>query len=49
MKVTLSQIPHIANRIAVDLARSGLVTMTQGMEPIVAEAQKVLEESVKKE
>lgn len=49
MKVTLSQIPHIANRIAVDLARSGLVTMTQGMDPIVAEAKKVIEENVKQE
>lgn len=49
MKVTLAQIPHIANRVATELARSGLVTMTQGMDPIVAEAQKVLEESVKRE
>jgi hypothetical protein len=49
MKVTLSQIPHIANRIAVSLARSGLVTMTRGMDPIIAEARKVLEDSVKKE
>ena len=49
MKVTLTQIPHIANRVAVELARSGLVTMTQGMDPIAAEAKKVLEESVKKE
>ncbi len=49
MKVTLAQIPHIANRVATELARSGLVTMTQGMDPIVAEAQKVLEQSVKQE
>lgn len=49
MKVTHAQIPHIANRVATELARSGLVTMTQGMDPIVAEAQKVLEESVKQE
>ena len=49
MKVTLAQIPHIANRIAVDLARSGLVTMTQGLEPIAAEARHVFEESVKQE
>ncbi len=49
MKVTFTQIPHIANRVAVELARSGLVTMTQGMDPIAAEAKKVLEESVKKE
>ncbi len=49
MKVSLSQVPHIADRVAVELARSGLVTMTQGMEPIAAEAKKVLEESVRKE
>jgi len=49
MKVTLSQVPHIAGRIAVDLARSGLVTMTRGMDPIIAEAKHILEESVKKE
>ena len=49
MKVSLSHVPHIANKVAVDLARSGLVTMTQGMDPIVAEAKEVLEQSVKKE
>lgn len=49
MKVTLSQVPHIASRVAVELARSGLVTMTRGMDPIIAEAQKVLEDGVKKE
>ncbi|UFS62702.1 DUF507 family protein [Sulfurimonas sp. HSL-3221] len=49
MKVTLAQIPHLANRVAIELARSGLVTMTQGMDPIVAEAKKILEESVKQE
>jgi uncharacterized protein len=49
MKVTLSQVPHIANRIAVELGRSGLVTMTRGMDPIIGEAKHVLEESVKKE
>jgi len=49
MKVTLQQVPHIANRVAIDLARSGLVVMTQGMEPVVDEAQKVLAESVKQE
>lgn len=49
MKVSLPHVPHIANKVAVDLARSGLVTMTQGMDPIVAEARKILEQSVKKE
>lgn len=49
MKVTLTQVPHLADRIAVELARSGLVSMTQGMDPIVAQARNVLEESVKRE
>jgi len=49
MKVSLKTIPHISNKIAVDLNKSGFVTMTKGLEPIAYEAQKVLEESVKNE
>jgi len=49
MKVTPSQVSHVANRVAVELARSGLVTMTQGADPIAAAAKRILEESVKKE
>jgi hypothetical protein len=49
MKVSLKTIPHISNKVAIDLAKSGVVTMTQGLESVAAEAQKVLEESVKKE
>jgi hypothetical protein len=49
MKVSLKTIPHISNKIAVDLAKSGVVKMTQGLDRVAAEAQKVLEESVKKE
>lgn len=49
MKVTLSHVPRIANRIALELNKSGLVTMTRGLEPIAKEAQKIFEESVKKE
>lgn len=49
MKVSLSHIPHIASRIAVDLNRSGLVTMTKGLEATAKEAEKVLIESVKRE
>ncbi|HEX5624082.1 MAG TPA: DUF507 family protein [Sulfuricurvum sp.] len=49
MKVSLSHIPHIASRIAVDLNRSGLVTMTHGLEATAKEAEKVLIESVKRE
>jgi len=49
MKLSLKTIPHIANKIAVDLSKSGVVTMTKGLEPVALEAQKVLEDSVKKE
>ncbi len=49
MKVSLSHIPHISSRIAVDLNRSGLVTMTHGLEATAREAEKILVESVKQE
>jgi hypothetical protein len=49
MKVTLSHVPRIASRIAIELNKSGLVTMTRGLDPVAHEAQLVLEESVKKE
>jgi hypothetical protein len=49
MKVTLSHVPHISNKIAIDLNKSGLVTMTRGIEAIVKEAEKLLIENVKQE
>jgi hypothetical protein len=49
MKVSLKTIPHIANKIAIDLNKSGVVTMTKGLEPIANEAYKVLENNVKQE
>lgn len=49
MKLSLKTIPHIANKIAVDLSKSGVVTMTRGLEPVAQEAQKILENSVKQE
>jgi hypothetical protein len=49
MKVTLKTIPHIANKIAIELNKSGVVSMTKGLEPIAAEANKILEENVKQE
>jgi hypothetical protein len=49
MKVSLSHIPHISSRIAVDLNRSGLVTMTHGLEATAQEAEKILIENIKKE
>lgn len=49
MKISLKTIPHIASKIAIDLNKSGSVTMTQGLERVAHEAQKVFEEDVKKE
>lgn len=49
MKVSLSHIPHIASRIAIDLNRSGLVTMTTGLEATAQEAEKILIQNIKKE
>jgi len=49
MKISLKTIPHIANKVAIDLNKSGVVTMTKGLESVAQEAQKVLEENVKQE
>lgn len=49
MKVSLSHIPHIASRIAVDLNRSGLVSMTHGLEATAQEAEKILIKNIQKE
>ena len=49
MKISLKTIPHIANKIAIDLNKSGSVTMTQGLERVAQEAEKIFEEDVKKE
>jgi len=49
MKISLKTIPHISNKISIDLAKSGAVTLTRGLEPVAEEAEKVLQESVKRE
>ena len=49
MKISLKTIPHIANKIAIDLNKSSSVTMTQGLERVAQEAEKVFEEDIKKE
>lgn len=49
MKISLKTIPHISNKVAIDLNKSGAVTMTRGLEPVALEAKKILEESVKRE
>lgn len=49
MKISLKTIPHISNKISIDLAKSGAVTLTRGLEPVADEAEKVLQENVKRE
>ena len=49
MKVSLKTVPHIASKIAIDLSKSGVVTMTKGLESIAHEAEKVLLKSIKQE
>ncbi len=49
MKVTLSHVPHVANKVAIELNKSGLVHMTSGLEAVSKEAEKVLIENIKQE
>lgn len=49
MKISLKTIPHISNKIAIDLNLSGVVTMTKGLEAVAHEAEKILTQNVKSE
>jgi len=49
MKISLKTIPHISNKISIDLNKSGMVTMTKGLEPIASEAEKILIQNIKQE
>ncbi len=49
MKISLKTIPHISSKIAIDLNKSGIVTMTKGLEAVSNEAEKILLHSVKLE
>ena len=49
MKIRLPHAPYIANKIAIDLVNSGFVTLKNGLEPVVKEAQELIEEDIKKE
>ena len=49
MKISLKSIPHISNKISIDLNKSGAVTMTNGLEAVAIEAEKILLQSVKQE
>ena len=49
MRLRVAHAPYVANKIAIDLVRSGFVTLTSGVEPVVRFAQEILEEELKKE
>ncbi len=49
MKISLKAISHISNKIAIDLNKSGVVTMTKGLEAVAHEAEKILIDNVQKE
>jgi uncharacterized protein len=49
MKLTLNHVPHLSTKISIDLNKSGLITMTSGLEKVAQEAEKVIIENVKKE
>jgi len=49
MKISLKSIPHISNKISIDLNKSGVVTMTKGLEAVAHEAEKILVGSVNQE
>ena len=49
MKISLKTVPHISSKIAIDLNKSGVVTMTRGLEAVAHEAEKVLVHNIKQE
>jgi hypothetical protein len=49
MKISLKTIPHISSKIAIDLNKSGVVTMTKGLEAVAQEAEKILVQNVHQE
>ncbi len=49
MKLSHKSIPHIANKIAIELNKSGVVSMTKGLEAVMDEAEKILTASVTQE
>jgi len=49
MRISLKTIPHISNKIAIELNKSGVVTMTKGLDAVAHEAEKILNANVKQE
>ncbi len=49
MKISLKTVPHISSKVAIDLNKSGVVTMTKGLESVAQEAEKILVHSITQE
>ena len=49
MRITPMHATHVANMIAIDLNKSSFVTLTSGIEPVAAEAAKIILEDLQKE
>lgn len=49
MKIRLPHAPYIANKIAIDLLNSGVVTLQSGMEPVIKVAEDLIVEDIEKE
>ncbi|PAF47552.1 competence protein [Helicobacter sp. 12S02634-8] len=49
MRLKLNHIPHVANKIALDIANSNLLELKAPIETIAEAAKKILEEDIKKE
>jgi hypothetical protein len=49
MKISLKSVPHISNKISIDLNKSGVVTMTRGLEAVAYEAEKILTHNIRQE
>ncbi len=49
MRLRLPHAPYVANKIAIDLLKSGYVTLNKGIEPVIEVAKKRIEEDIKRE
>jgi len=49
MKIKMQHAGHIAQKVSIELNKSGIVTMTKGLEPVAEEAKKVIEQNIKEE
>lgn len=49
MRLTLGHAQYIANKIGIDLNKSGMVMMTSGLESVINVARQLIEENIKTE